>query len=458
MAEPLTIPGDPGGLIGLASQLAGAASDVQDVHDRVATNGLEGAWSGHAADAFRSTLHSVPGELDTIVAAFNEAASAVRGFAGELEELQANARWHNQQLASEEGELERARATAAARQAEVASAARAHASATDPVTLSNASRALAASEGMLRAATSDVEGLGSAISRLAGTGSQIEEEYNAAVRRTAGAIEAARASAGRFIDSNTGHSHGLFGKIGHFIGGAGRLAEHVGRDAEHGAEWAGKEVVHAGEGVVHWGERTAHDLTALDEHPSWGTLRAVLVDAKGPLEVAGVVLAIAAVVVTGGAAAAPMIAALSADVAFANVADDALIEEGDGIEAIGGNKEYEGDLIDDTTDLVTDSISLHGAVGGVDDAEENFSLAEKAEAEDGKYLDTGNSAFEGWATRYRDQMTNRTFGQRATSFVGDEVKDHAIEHTADAVKDEVKDGFSKPTVSHTVTELVGAPS
>src|ERR1039458_1049514 len=104
------IPGSPGGLDALAGQLENAANDINAVRDRVATNGLDGEWSGQAADAFRSTLHRLPGELATVGGAFGDAMGTIRSFAGRLAGLQQQAQWYDEKLEESERDLQEANA------------------------------------------------------------------------------------------------------------------------------------------------------------------------------------------------------------------------------------------------------------------------------------------------------------------------------------------------------------
>src|SRR6202020_1120726 len=138
----ISIPGDPGALQSLAARLRQAAGDVESVRGRVSQNGLDGAWSGQAGDAFRGTLHELPGELTPIATAFDGAAQSLAGFATRLAELQEQARWYEDQIIGARQELNEAHARNAAAETKLRVARLAHAAASDPVSLHTAQSAV----------------------------------------------------------------------------------------------------------------------------------------------------------------------------------------------------------------------------------------------------------------------------------------------------------------------------
>ncbi len=318
MAERIVIPGDAGGLFTLASQMQGAGEDVQSVRDRVATNGLEGAWSGAASDAFRSTLHSLPGELDSIAGAFMDASGAVGGFAGRLEELQSTAAWLNSEMARREEEMNAAAERAAVESRNVDAAARSHAAATDPASKSAAASALSYSEGLLRSAKSDLEEAGSALGGLGSTGAELMSEYRDAVNSTVSTLDTVRHSVHR----------GLLGSIAHAAAGVFKGAEHLIGSAWHDAKAVAEE-----------------GLKEFDKH--WKTIRRFLEDAA---EVVAVAALVALAVGTGGATLMVLGLVLSG-----------AVMGGDGIEAVRGNKDALHDLGGDAVDLVLSFGAWKGA-------------------------------------------------------------------------------------------------
>ncbi len=216
MAE-ISIPGSPGGLQSLVSQLRTAAASVAAVQDRVASNGLHGSWSGQASDAFRSTLHEFPGELGPIVTAFGDAGQALAAFAGRLEQLQEQARWCEGQMENAQQELRAANARHAAAQTKLSAARLAHSAAADPVSLHTAQSAVNLGENLVRQAGADIEDIGSAVARLRSQAQAILNEYEDVVRACASSLDSARHAGGR----------SLTGWIGSHVG---RLLGHAERD------------------------------------------------------------------------------------------------------------------------------------------------------------------------------------------------------------------------------------
>jgi hypothetical protein len=98
------IPGDPDGLRAIAARLQAARDDVSSVQGRVASNGLSD-WTGSAADAFRTSLNMLPGELGSVAAAFDGAAGAINGFVGQLADFQERAVYYANRIEVLEQEL-----------------------------------------------------------------------------------------------------------------------------------------------------------------------------------------------------------------------------------------------------------------------------------------------------------------------------------------------------------------
>jgi uncharacterized protein YukE len=304
MAERIVIPGDPGALGAIGSQLRTAAADVASVRDRVASNSLDGAWKGNAANAFRSTLHELPGELSHVVSAFEQAGGAVSRFASRLGELQREAAWYNAKLAESEEEERLSRERLKHAETSVLHARAAHSAAADPASILSTRSALAACEAALHGAVGALEEAGAALSHLVSGASGPRQEYEAAVRQCCGELDAAHGGA----------THGLSGWVARHLQAMEHGLEHLG-----GAIWrAGTgeidSLVHDGEHLLKW---AGHEL---DEH--WDTIRNVLM-------VAGTVIAaatiVALIVVSGGTALPGVIGFLT----VAGVADSAAVLLGD---------------------------------------------------------------------------------------------------------------------------------
>jgi uncharacterized protein YukE len=333
----LDIPGSPGGLEALAGQLENAANDINAVRDRVATNGLDGEWSGQAADAFRSTLHRLPSELATVSGAFGDAMGTIRNFAGRLAELQQQAQWYDEKLEESERDLRQANERHDEAIADLRSANRVQAAAADPVSLHAAKQVVERGESTVRQAIADVEDIGGKVSQLNSGADSIRREYEEVVRSCCSALEAA---------SPPGESmwSGLRHGFDDMTGGAILLGGAVWRGTDRGLHDAEKDV----KDVVHF---TVHEF---DEH--WSDIRIGLEVVGYALAAAAVIAILAGVTVTTGGVDIPfLIGALS-------VADAGAIFEGDDFEAQTGDaserKQYGRDLPGDAFNVVVSGLGV----------------------------------------------------------------------------------------------------
>jgi WXG100 family type VII secretion target len=347
MGERVIIPGDPAGLDALAGQLHGAAGDVQSVQSRVASNSLGASWSGQAANAFRNSLDQLPGEIEKVVGAFNDAGSAVSSFAGRLAELQQAAAWHNQQVERSEQERDEAEANARNRERELQEAQRAHAAATDPLSLSGLQRAVETSDGLCRTAIADVEDTASRLTQLLGAGSVLHNDYEAAVSACCAALDAARHAAGRTF----------LRWLGDQVGGIAHATERLGGVIVHDAESVVRDSLDAFHDAAHW----------VSEH--WEEIREAI--EKTAMIFAVVTLGAILVVGTGGAAVVAL--------GLVTAALYGTVLAGDGLEAADGNQTARKRLLGDAFDFAT---SAFGAGAGLKAFAEEGQLASDAAAAD----------------------------------------------------------------------------
>jgi WXG100 family type VII secretion target len=347
MGERVVIPGDPAELDALAGQLHGAAGDVQSVQSRVASDSPGASWSGQAANAFRSSLDQLPGELEKVVGAFNDAGSAVSSFAGKLAELQQAAAWHNQQVERSEQERDEAEANARNREREWQEAQRAHAAATDPLSLSGLQRAVETSDGLCRTAIADVEDAGSRLTQLLGAGNVLQNDYEAAVSACCAALDAARHAAGRTF----------LRWLGDQVGGIAHAAERVGGVIVHDAEAVVRDSLEAFHDAAKW----------VSEH--WEEIREAI--EKTAEIFALVTLAAILVVGTGGTAVVAL--------GVVSAALYGTVLAGDGLEAADGSRTARKRLWGDAFDFATSAV---GAGAGLNAFAEEGQLAGDAAAAD----------------------------------------------------------------------------
>jgi uncharacterized protein YukE len=348
------IPGNPGALETLAGQLENAANDINSVRERVAANGLEGEWSGQAADAFRSTLHRLPGELGAVAGAFGDAMGTIRSFAGRLAELQQQARWYDEKLEESERALREANARHDEATENLRGATRAEVTASDPVSLHVAKQAVERGQSLVRQAITDVEDLGGELSQLNSGADSIRREYEAAVRSCSSALDAA-CPPGDSVWSGLRHG------FDDMTGGAIVLGGAVWRGADRGLHDAEEGVADAGRLAVH----------EFDEH--WGEIRRVLADVGQGLMLAGVIAGVVFLTAASGGTDIPfLVAAAPLALAAFGAADEGTILEGDDIEATTGDaserSQYGRDLPGDVFDVALAAFGV--LTGGVGDTAE----------------------------------------------------------------------------------------
>lgn len=217
MAE-ISIPGDPGGLSVLASQLRAAADQIGTVQGRVAANGLQGSWSGEAAETFRSSLHELPGELARVSAAFEEAAGALSAFASRLADLQQKAQWYERQIETARQEESASRARQAQAQTALNAAHLHYSLASEPVSLHTAKQAIDLAESSVRQAIAEADDALGRIARLTAATVTLRQEYQAAVNACCSALDGVRHASG---SSLAWLSSTIFGLMGYMDGGFG---------------------------------------------------------------------------------------------------------------------------------------------------------------------------------------------------------------------------------------------
>ncbi len=175
------IPGDTEGLDGIAKRLRAARSDVTHVQDRVAANGLQD-WTGEAADRFRSSLERLPGELGNAAGAFDDAATGISRFAGELTGFQERAGDYAMRIREHEEAANAAQQRHDEAQTKVDAARQQQSEATDPVSLKAAGDALDLGLSLWRQALSDLEEHRGEIESLRRQAYENREQYDRAAR------------------------------------------------------------------------------------------------------------------------------------------------------------------------------------------------------------------------------------------------------------------------------------
>lgn len=254
--EGAAIPGDPDGLRVVAARFDAARTDVESVQQRVAVNGLQGEWTGTAADTFRGSLDKLPAELSVIAAAFERASDDVGSFAGQLAGFQEKAAYYARQIESQETELRAAQQRHSAAQSKVDEARLKQSLAADPVSLKTAGDAVSLALSLLECARGDVEESSSQITRLRGEARENRQDYDQAVSACCSALDGAGTT-----PSHHGGSNGLV--IPGIISWVNKLVH----DFEHDRGGGTTKQTHHGDGwailgTVLWGGGEATGITS----------------------------------------------------------------------------------------------------------------------------------------------------------------------------------------------------
>jgi uncharacterized protein YukE len=223
------IPGDPEGLRAIASRLQAARTDVESVRGRVAANGLQGAWSGSAAEAFRSSLDRLPAELETVASVFAGASNSINSFAGQLVGFQDKASYYANRIISIEQDLSAAQHRHDEAQTKVETARLAQSAASDPISLKTATDAFKLGLSLLRQAIDDLDENSREIARVRHEAQENREDYESAVRACCATLQAS--------SEQTTHRNGTTRLgISGVIGGLAVLLQSHSRELERDAK------------------------------------------------------------------------------------------------------------------------------------------------------------------------------------------------------------------------------
>jgi uncharacterized protein YukE len=193
------IPGDPDGLMAIAGRLQAAHEDVSSVQGRVAVNGLQGSWSGSAAERFRSSLQKLPAELSNVTAAFDAASSSVNRFAAQLVGFQEKASYFANSIRSQEQDLDAAQQRHDEAQSQVNAARLRESIASDPISLNTAADAVRYGLTRLQLAIDDIDTHSNEIAKARREAQVNRDDYEAAVRACCATLQD--------ISTTTYHQH-----------------------------------------------------------------------------------------------------------------------------------------------------------------------------------------------------------------------------------------------------------
>jgi uncharacterized protein YukE len=320
--------GHPDQVEGLAGELRQIAHSVSDIGGHLASGGFGGRWSGQAAEAFRTLLKTVPGELAKVDRSYTDAAATLSTYAGDLRQAQRAAAEVAQQIDDAQARMAAAQRAADAASHDLHTARHLHGIATDPA-------GKAAAKAKIDSAT-----------------------------RAAGAANTRKAAA----NGDLGHASDRAKQIRAFYDDAVDVccrgldrASHEGiRDTP--LSWLHRHVIDLNPVTQHiWKVITSPVSMLVDEtkflmHPSVDQLKKVLDDLGDELELAGAVLLVVAAVVTAPediaivAAAGAVVAGLSVAQAGGELVVDAI--------RVGRGEDDPETLAFDAIDLGLDVITL----------------------------------------------------------------------------------------------------
>jgi hypothetical protein len=222
---------DTGEVAALADMFAKVASQAHS-----SAGGLRGArgdgnWTGQAADAFRTQLGKLPGDLDNVQRSYQEVANALHSYEGELGQVQTQFRQLASQLEGLQGSLTSAQGTLTNAQSSLTSAMGAPGAKSTTPAVVNAHTAV-------QSANAAVGRLQGEISGLNGRGYGLLDEFD----RVRGRAQSAVSSAKGIAPSQSWWSS-MWHSVGNFMSGVGHVLGGIAMGVVHSAESLPSDVV-----------------------------------------------------------------------------------------------------------------------------------------------------------------------------------------------------------------------
>lgn len=239
MSDPLTDPRAAALLAAQPGEVEALGCEFRRVASQAETSiaGLQGAhgdatWTGAAADAFRTQLGKLPGDLQKVHQSYGQAASALSAYAGELGPLKSQFQSLVSQLHSAQAAVTSAQGNLQSAKSEMRSAQSApNAKASSPAVV-NANNAVTTAGGVLSQAQGELSGLQQ-------RAFQVLDEADTA----RGHARSAVSSAAGVAPSSGGWFSSMLHSIGNFMSGAGHFAVGMVKDVVHAAESLPGDVV-----------------------------------------------------------------------------------------------------------------------------------------------------------------------------------------------------------------------
>lgn len=222
--------------IGEIDSLAAAFHRVAD-QARTSAAALRGAngdgtWTGKAADAFRTQLGKLPGDLDNVQRSYGEVATALSSYASQLGPIQSEFRSLSSQLTTARGNLSSAQSNLSTAKSNLSTATSApHAKSTTPAVV-NAHTAVSN-------ASSAVSNLQGEVSGLESRGYRLLDEFDSIRGHARSTVSSAAG-----IAPSQGWFSSMMHSIGNFMSGVGHFFAGIGEDVWNAAKSLPSDVAH----------------------------------------------------------------------------------------------------------------------------------------------------------------------------------------------------------------------
>jgi uncharacterized protein YukE len=184
----------------------------------------DGTWTGQAADAFRTQLGKLPGDLDKVQQSYGEVATALSGYATGLEPIQTQFRSLASQLTTARSNLSSAQSNLSTAKSNLSTATSApHATSSTPAVV-NAHSAVSN-------ASSAVGNLQGQVSGLESRGYHLLDEFDTIRGHARSTVSSAAG-----IAPSQGWFSSMMHSIGNFMGGVGHFFAGIGEDVWNSAK------------------------------------------------------------------------------------------------------------------------------------------------------------------------------------------------------------------------------
>ncbi|HEX3975904.1 MAG TPA: hypothetical protein VHW96_06540 [Solirubrobacteraceae bacterium] len=255
MGDPLSDPRAHGLLTADTGEIGSLAGAFQRVAGQAQTSAAalrgangDGTWTGKAADAFRTQLGKLPGDLDKVQQSYGEVANGLSAYASGLEPIQSQFR----SLASQ---LTTARSNLSSAQSHLSTAKSSLSTATSAAHATSSTPAVIDADTAVSNASSAVGNLQGAVTGLESRGYHLLDEFDTIRGHARSTVSSAAG-----IAPSQGWFSSMMHSIGNFMGGVGHFFAGIGEEVWKSAQSLPSDVAHV---IEH--PTNAHDWAKLGE-------------------------------------------------------------------------------------------------------------------------------------------------------------------------------------------------